>query len=131
MLTDQTLRAVTWDGVYEVGIALCWVIGEDVLYDSPMSKTNSLIFTTHDQVIDISSLYPNSVGITVRFMKAGQTLGELNTSEYFGSILLSNPTVLDLSKYPYGRYVSAPYAKFINNSFVITDRDMGGLKAWY
>jgi hypothetical protein len=29
--------------------------------------------------------------------------------------------------YPYGLYVMSPNAKFINNSFILTDRDMNGL----
>jgi len=48
-------------------------------------------------------------------------------AEYFGSILLSNPTIKDLNAYPYGRYVIAPNAKFVNNEFVVLDMSTEGL----
>ncbi len=110
--------------------ALVWIIGEDCLYDLPIWKIYEEMFLNNDEVIDISSEYPEHNGITVRFMKDGNIVDELQTSEYFGSILLSNPLVLDLLKYPYGRYVQSPDAKFDGEKFIITNRDVSGLPPW-
>ena len=124
MLTDSNINFVH-SGVN--GIALVWVIGEDCLYDLPLSVQHAQIFLDADEVIDISDQYPDHNGITVSLIKEGTVLEDFQTSEYFGSILLSNPQVLKLIDYPYGMYVSSPNAKFINNQFVLTDRDMNGL----
>lgn len=124
MLTDNNINFVH-SGVN--GIALVWVIGEDCLYDLPLSVEHAQIFLDADEVIDISDQYPDHNGITVSLIKEGTVLEDFQTSEYFGSILLSNPQVLKLIDYPYGMYVSSPNAKFINNQFVLTDRDMNGL----
>jgi len=124
MLTDDNINFVH-DGVN--GIALVWVIDEDCLYDLPLSVEHANIFLNTTEVLDISEDYPDHNGITVRLIKDGSTLEEFQTSEYFGSILLSNPQVLKLMDYPYGLYVTSPYAKFINNGFILTDRDMNGL----
>ena len=130
MLKDEDLPDSMWDGIREKGKALCWVIGEDVLYDLPLSKDNADIFLNHDEVLDISNEYPDHDGITVRFMKDGEIIEELQTSEYFGSILLSSPKIVNLADYPYGRYVSSPNAKFINNSFLINNENMEELEKW-
>jgi hypothetical protein len=112
------------------GVPLVWVIGEDCLYDIPVSVEHSKMFLENDAVIDVSEEYPENDGITVRFMKNNEVLEELHTSEYFGSILLSNPTVLNLIKYAYGKHVESPYAKFINNEFVILNQDAADISPW-
>jgi hypothetical protein len=124
MLTDDNIYFIH-NGVN--GIPLVWIIGEDCLYDLPLSVEHAEIFLNTDEVLDISEEYPDHEGITVRLMKNGNILEDFQTSEYFGSILLSNPTVLNLLDYPYGLYVSSPNAKFIDNKFILTDRDMNGL----
>lgn len=128
MLTDSNLE-FTWQGIK--GTALCWIIGEDVLYDLALSNENADIFLEADEVIDISSEYPDYNGITVRFLKNGEILEELQTSEYFGSILLSNPFVINLIYHKYGRYVVSPNAKFINYKFEIPDLDLNSTYGWY
>jgi hypothetical protein len=127
MLNDKDILFV-YNGVK--GVPLVWVMGEDCVYDYPLSVEHSKMFLEHDEVIDISDQYPEHEGITVRFIKNGEVLEELQTTEYFGSILLSNPTVLNLNDYAYGDYVESPHAKFINNAFVITNRNMSELKPW-
>lgn len=112
------------------GVPLVWVMGEDCVYDYPLSVEHSKMFLEHDEVIDISEQYPDHDGITVRFMKNGEVMEELHTSEYFGSILLSNPIVLNLNEHPYGKYVTSPDAKFIDGSFVILNQSMQGLEPW-
>lgn len=112
-------------------IPLVWIIDGDCLYDLPIWKEYEDMFLNNDEVLDISSDYPDHNGITVRFMKNGNIINELQTSEYFGSILLSNPTVLNLFEYPYGRYVQSPDAKFDGEKFILTKRDMTNLMPWY
>jgi hypothetical protein len=65
--------------------------------------------------------------IVISILENGVELDQLQTTEYFGSILLSNPTIKDLNAYPYGRYVIAPNAKFVNNEFVVLDMSTEGL----
>jgi hypothetical protein len=130
MLTDLSiLYARGNDGID--GVALVWVIDGECLYDIPVWQEYSDMFLTSEEVIDISSEYPDYAGITIKFIKNSETVGELQTSEYFGSILLSNPTVLKLSDYPFGRYVQSPNALFDGEKFVITNRDMTGLLPWH
>ena len=113
------------------GIALVWVIDGECVYDIPIWQEYLDMFTLSDEIIDISSDYPDYNGITVRFIKNGATVNELQTTEYFGSILLSNPIVLNLADYPYGRYVQSPNALFDGEKFIITNRDMTGLLPWH
>jgi hypothetical protein len=128
MLTDSSLEFVF---AGQRGVPLVWVIDTQCLYDLPLSAEHATIFTEATEVVDISSDYPEHDGITVRFLKNGTVLEELQTSEYFGSILLSNPLVLNLLDYPYGLYVSSPNALFVDNEFVILDTDMSGLEPFH
>ena len=121
MLTDKDL-IFAYNGT--PGVPLVWVIDSDCLYDMALSQEHADIFVTHDEVIDISDIYPEHAGITVRFLCDGVLLEELQTTEYFGSILLSSPQVLILKDYPFGRYVESPNAKFVDGQFIITDRDV-------
>lgn len=128
MLTDDSITFV-FSGTK--GVPLVWVIDQQCLYDLALSPEHAEIFQTATEVIDISSDYPEHNGITVRFLKDGVVLEELQTSEYFGSILLSNPLVLNLFNYPYGLYVTSPNAMFVDNQFVILNEDMSGLEPFH
>jgi hypothetical protein len=129
MLTDNHLIYTRGnDGID--GVALCWIIDGESLYDIPTWQEYVEMFTTSDEVTDISADYPDHNGITVRFMKNGQVVNELQTSEYFGSILLSNPLVVNLFDYAYGRYVVSPHATFDGERFTITNRDMTDFLPW-
>ena len=128
MLTDASIEFVFED---ELGIALVWVIDQQCLYDIPLSVEHATIFLEATEVIDISEDYPEHDGITVRFLKDGVVLEEFQTTEYFGSILISEPLVLKLVDYPYGLYVESPNAMFIDNEFVITDRDVTNEEPFY
>ena len=129
MLTDNSLLYTRGnDGID--GVALCWIIDGESLYDIPTWQEYVEMFTTSDEVIDISADYLDHNGITVRFIKNGQVVNELQTSEYFGSILLSNPLVVNLFDYPYGRYVVSPHATFDGEKFTITNRDMTDFLPW-
>lgn len=130
MLTDSSILYVRGnDGID--GVALVWVIDGECVYDIPIWQEYQDIFLNSDSVTDVSSLYPDNDGITVRFIKNGETVEELHTSEYFGSVLLSNPTVLKLNDYPYGRYVVSPHALFDGEKFIISNRNMSELLPWH
>ena len=130
MLTDDDLLfSMQPDRV--PGVALVWVIDGQCLYDLPIWPELKGMFTLSDEVVDISEDYPDHDGITVRFIKDGEVVDELQTSEYFGSILLSDPLVVDLDEFPYGRYVISPNATFDGESFTITNRDMQYLEPFH
>lgn len=130
MLTDISIQFVRGnDGIN--GVPLVWVIDGQCLYDIPVWEMYKDMFVSSDAVLDVSSSYPDHEGVTVRFMKNDLMIDDFQTSEYFGSILLSSPTVLDLQDYPYGRYVVSPNATFDGEGFTITDRDMTQLLPWH
>lgn len=130
MLTDSDLM-FTMQADKVPGVPLVWIIDGQCIYDIPVWPMHEDMFRLSDEVIDISEDYPDHNGLTVRFMKDGQIVDELQTSEYFGSILLSDPLVLNLDDYPYGRYVISPDATFDGTSFTITNRDMAYLEPWH
>ena len=130
MLTDKDIEFIP-DTPLDQSIALVWVIDSQCLYDLALLNLHANMFLNNDQVIDISAQYPEHNGITVRFMKNGNVLEDFQTSEYFGSILLSSPQLVDLDIYPYGRYVVSPDAQFDGEKFIILNRDMEGLPEWY
>jgi hypothetical protein len=132
MLNDILIKyEVDINSVPGDSVALAWVIDGDCLYDLPVPKDYVSMFLEHDEVVDISEDYPDYDGIVVRFLKNGEVVEELKTTEYFGTILLSEPTVVKLNMYPYGRYVQSPYAKFDGEKFIITNRDVTHLPAWH
>jgi hypothetical protein len=109
------------------GAAFSWVIGEDVLYDIALNRQTALMFLEHDEVIDISDNYLDHNGITVQFNKNGQVINQLQTTEYFGSILLSDPKIINLLSHKRGHLISSP-AKFINNEFFSLDESLNNLE---
>ena len=118
MLTDESITYVKTD---VPGLALVWVIDGQCLYDLPLNRGYAEMFLNTDSVVDISADYPEHAGITVQLKKGEDVLGEFQTSEYFGSILLSNPLILDLSKYPGGNKVVSPNATFDGEKFIPTN----------
>jgi hypothetical protein len=130
MLTDSNILYVRESDNID-GVPLVWVIDGECLYDIPTFSNYVEMFTLSDEVIDISENYADHTGITVRFIKDGKTVDELQTSEYFGSILLSSPQVVNLLDYPYGMYVVSPDATFDGQKFTITNRDMSSLMEWH
>lgn len=126
-LTDLDIE-FTYNGT--PGVALVWVIDGDCVYDAPLSPEHAEIFMTLDEVLDISEQYPEHDGFVLQLKRGGEVLMELMTSEYFGSILLSDPQVVRLDAYPYGRYVVSPHAKFDGEKFIILHTDVTGLPAW-
>jgi len=125
MITDQDL-IYSYDPDIPAH-ALVWIIDGICLYDLPLKIFYCDIFLNSDDVIDISDEYPDHDGITIKFIKDAQEVEIFQTTEYFGSILLSNPLVLKLSEWPFGRYVESPNAEFDGEKFIITDRDVSNL----
>lgn len=131
MLTDADIT-YSWSSEFpdEKGAALAFIIGEDVVYDAPFYNWAATLFLTSTNFEDVSENYPDHEGIAVRFFDGQNIVEDLLTTEYFGSILLSNPIIKDLNSYPYGRYVVSPNAKFINDEFVILDQVVTNLPAF-
>ena len=113
------------------GDALVWIIDGQCLYDIPVLPEYVSMFTEYDEVFDVSANYPDHDGITVRFHIGTNPGIDFQTSEYFGSILLSDPQVESLMKYPYGQYVISPNATFDGQQFTISDRDVSTFPAWH
>jgi len=112
------------------GDAIVWVIDGDCLYDIAVLPEYVSMFTESDEIIDVSEEYPDHDGITVRFIKNGETVEDFQTSEYFATILLSEPQVLSLFDYPYGHFVESPNAEFDGEKFIITNRNILHLPEW-
>lgn len=127
MLTDNDIT-YSWnsDNPDERGSALAFIINEDVVYDAPFYNWAADMFIRADSFLEIPQDNPTDK-IIVSIMENNIELDQLETTEYFGSILLSNPIIKDLNAYPYGRYVIAPNAKFVNNEFVVLDMSTEGL----
>lgn len=124
MINDNSIE---FNHLLGKGKALVWVIDGECLYDLPLNHHYADMFLSMTEAIDISDEYPDHDGITVRLMSNENHLEDFQTSEYFGSILLSNPLVLDLSKYAYGRYVESPHARFDGEKFIILSQDASNL----
>jgi hypothetical protein len=124
MINDSNIEFVLGEGK---GTPLVWVIDEECLYDLPLNNNYADMFLSVTEVVDVSSEYPNNEGITVRLFNNENTIEDFNTSEYFGSILLSSPQVIDLRDYPYGRYVESPHARFDGEKFIILNQDTTNL----
>lgn len=114
----------------ETNQPLVWVIDGDCLYDETVPYHILPSFLEHDTALDVSEEYPDHNGIAVRFIKNEEILSDFLCSEYFGSILLSEPQILNLHDYPYGQYVYSPHAKFDGEKFIILDQDVIGLPMW-
>ncbi len=123
MINEETVKGI--------GLPLVWIIDGDCLYDLAIKAEYISMFIESDEVLDVSDEYPDYDGITVRFAKSGEVIEDFQTSEYFGSIILSEPQVLSLFDYPYGHFVESPNAEFDGEKFIITNRDITALPAWH
>jgi hypothetical protein len=128
MINDTT---VAFTGNFGKGKALVWIIDGDCLYDLALDNNYADMFLSVTSAEDVSSSYPDHDGISVRLFKDTEVLQDFCTSEYFGSILLSNPLVLNLGDYAYGRYVMSPDAKFDGEKFIILNQDVSELAPFF
>lgn len=128
MLKDSDIEYAHVPGIY--GYALAWIIDTECVYALALNEQYAKMFKDCNSVIDISDEYLDHDGITVRLMKDDQVLEDFQTSEYFGSVLLSNPLVLDLAEHAYGTYVEANKASFVDGQFIIKNVDMTSLNPY-
>jgi hypothetical protein len=129
MLTDIEVNFDINDNEKNVA-PLAFIIEEDVLYTMATSSTGASLFLNYTDSLDVSEDFPENQGLTIKFLDNGLDLQILNTSEYFGSILLSNPKVVNLLNHKRG-YATGEPAKFINNEFYVLDgRDNDNLADW-
>ena len=120
MITMQELENFTFDPEDKYkGIALAWIIDGDVIYDSVMNTDNAMFLLEATSVLDVSSSYPDHVGIVLAYLKDGSIIQELKTDEYFGSLSLSDPLIINLSNHENGAFVVSPNARFIDNKFIV------------
>jgi hypothetical protein len=116
MLTDESIDFIYSEDVK--GIALGFVIDTYLVYDLATWDWVANIITSSDDVVDVTEEYSNLLGLVVEFKRDGIAVERLHTSEYFGSILLSNPLILNMGDYENGSDVMYPNARFIDNKFV-------------
>ena len=111
--------------------ALAFIIEEDVLYCYPLNERGTNLFLNFTDAIDVSGDFPSSeTNLTIKLMNNEIELETLQVSEYFGSILLSNPKVVNLLNHKRGHATGEP-AKFIDNEFYVLDgRDNKTLSDW-
>lgn len=128
MINDQDIEYVHIKNKY--GYPLAWIIDEECVYTLPLNKEYAEIFLKCNNAEDLSDSYPDHNGLTVKLLKDNEELEIIQTSEYFGSILLSNPLVVNLYDYEYGEYVEANEAQFINNQFILKREDMSLLNPY-
>ena len=116
------------------GAPLTFVIDGECVYDFVVTEEGVNLFTKNTGIRDISSEYPSHNGSTLEITKDDGNLEIFQTSEYFGAILLSNPTVVNVTEYPYGHHVVSPNASFDGTKFIIKNRsvsEMARLTEWH
>jgi hypothetical protein len=87
------------------GLALGWVVDSVCVHSMILSKEFADIFLTSDTTIDITPVNNLNNKINIRFLKNNEVLEEIEVSEKFGSILLSNPKIINLSFHKFGYLV--------------------------
>jgi hypothetical protein len=130
MITQDDL-AYVYARDYPNGRFLVFVIDQECLYDTVVNPYGVELFTGNKEITDVSNEYPDHDGITVKIIKNDDSFEIFQTSEYFGSILLSDHTVVDASEYPYGWMVVSPNAKFDGEKFLIKDANIKDLSPWH
>ena len=109
------------------GAPLVFVIDGECLYTFNATLYGIDLFTKNKGITDISSDYPEHAGSTLQIIKENDEVEIYQTNEYFSSILLSNPTVLDSREYPYGHLVAPNEASFDGEKFNLKNRTVGQL----
>jgi hypothetical protein len=128
MLLDNDLEYVKGEG-YAFGVALSWVLDNEVVYTLAVNSDIADMFLNSD-VSDVSIEYPEHNGVSVKFSMTDGQEEILQTSEYFGSILLSNPVVINLLSHKHGTVILGKGEQFLNNEFAIPNVDMSTIQEW-
>ena len=101
------------------GMPVAFVIDGEVLYTAPVWSTFGQILLDATEFRDVSSTYPEHAGITLEILSNEEVIETWQTTEYVGSILLSEALILDLSKYENGNSVEDLKASFDGTKFII------------
>lgn len=117
MVTDVSIDYLYSPEIPGMPIAL--VIDGEVLYTAPVWSSFGQILLDATEFKDVSSTYPTHDGITVEILSNEEVIETWQTTEYVGSILLSEPLILDLSKYENGNSVEDLKASFDGTKFII------------
>ena len=117
MVTDASIDYLYSPEIPGMPIAL--VIDGEVLYTAPVWSTFGEILLNATEFRDVSSTYPEHAGITLEILSNEKVVETWQTTEYVGSIILSNALILDLSKYENGGYVEDLKASFDGVKFII------------
>ena len=105
------------------GIPLAWIIDNSCVHSMALTRNYANIFLNNDKVIDITDSSTPSGKLLIRFFKDNNIIEDLEVSEKFGSILLSNPTVINLMFHKFGYLVD-------DNEFNFVDYDIDPGQAW-
>ena len=117
MVTDASIDYIYSPEVPGMPIAL--VIDGEVLYTAPVWSSFGQILLDATEFRDVSSTYPTHDGITIEILSNEEVIETWQTSEYVGSILLSEALILDLSQYENGGHVEDLKASFDGTKFTI------------
>ena len=117
MVTDASIDYIYSPEIPGMPIAL--VIDGEVLYTAPVWSSFGQILLDATEFRDVSSTYPTHDGITIEILSNEEVVETWQTSEYVGSILLSEALILDLSKYENGGHVEDLKASFDGTKFII------------
>jgi len=118
MVTDASVEYFYSPEVSGMPIAL--VIDGEVLYTAPVWSSFGQILLNATEFRDVSSTYPEHNGITVELLSNEEVTETWQTTEYVGSILLSEPLILDISQYENGERVEDLKASFDGTKFIIS-----------
>jgi hypothetical protein len=119
MVTDRSIQYFYSPEVLGIPIAL--VIDGEVLYTSAVWGTFGQLLLDATGFRDVSSTYPEHVGMTVEILSGEEVVETWQTTEYVGSILLSDPLILDIGQYENKEYVDDLKATFDGTKFIIKE----------
>jgi hypothetical protein len=120
MVTDRSIEY--FYSPETLGIAIALVIDGEVLYTSAVLGTFGKILLDAKGFKDVSSAYPQHTGMTVEILSGEEVVETWQTTEYVGSILLSDPLILDIGQYENREYVDDLNATFDGTKFIIKEK---------
>ena len=119
MVTDRSIQYFYNPEVLGIPIAL--VIDGEVLYTSAVWGAFGQLLLDATGFRDVSSTYPEHIGMTVEILSGEEVVETWQTTEYVGSILLSDPLILDIGQYENKEYVDDLKATFDGTKFIIKE----------
>jgi hypothetical protein len=119
MVTDSSIEYFYSPDI--LGMPIAFVIDQEVLYTAAILHTFGEILLNATSFKDVSSMYPEHDGITIEILSGEEVVETWKTTEYVGSIILSSPLILDMSKYKNGIYVYDLNSTFDGTKFIIKE----------